>query len=97
MNYKHLDEKKKAQIDVLFNLHYSMREIGRQLDISHSSVSRYLRKKPKSKKTLKGTEPYWRDGSTDPVKSTVRRAPLQHIAFEHVGYYGRWPKVAKAF
>ena len=34
MNYKHLDEKKKAQIDVLFNLHYSMREIGRQLDIS---------------------------------------------------------------
>lgn len=52
MNYKHLDEKKKAQIDVLFNLHYSMREIGRQLDISHSSVSRYLRKKPKSKKRL---------------------------------------------
>ena len=50
MNYKHLDEKKKAQIDVLFNLHYSMREIGRQLDISHSSVSRYLRKTKKQKK-----------------------------------------------
>ena len=53
--------------------------------------------KPKSKKPLKGTEPYWRDGSTDPVKSIVQRAPLQHIAFEHVGYYGRWPKVAKVF
>ncbi len=45
MNYKHLDEKKKAQIDVLFKLDYSMREIGRQLHISHSTVSRYLRKK----------------------------------------------------
>ena len=53
--------------------------------------------KTKKQNPLKGTEPYWRDGSTDPAKSTVRRAPLQHTAFEHVGYYGRWPKVAKAF
>ena len=53
--------------------------------------------KPKSKNPLKGMEPYWPDGSADPVKSIVQRAPLQHIAFEHVGYYGRWPKVAKSF
>ena len=52
MNYKHLDEKKKAQIDVLFKLDYSMREIGRQLHISHSTVSRYLRKKTTDKKRL---------------------------------------------
>ena len=42
-------------------------------------------------------EPYWKDGSMDPAKFIVWRAPLQHIAFEHVGYYGRWPKVAKVF
>ena len=42
-------------------------------------------------------EPYWRDGSTDPVKFIVHRAPDQLIALEHVGYSGRWPKVAKAF
>ena len=53
--------------------------------------------KTKKQKNLKGTEPYWRDGSADPVKSIVQRAPLQHIAFEHVGYYGRWPKAAKVF
>ena len=53
--------------------------------------------KTKSEKTLKGMEPYWRDGSTDPTKSIVQRAPLQHIAFEHVGYCGRWPKVVKSF
>ena len=53
--------------------------------------------KPKSKNPIKGKEPYWRDGSADPVKFTVQRAPLQHIAFEHVGYCGRWPKVAKSF
>ena len=58
---------------------------------------RHLGQKPKSKNPLKGTKPYWRDGSADPVKSIVRRAPLQHIAFGHVGYYDRWPKVAKSF
>jgi len=42
-------------------------------------------------------EPYWRDGSMDPVKFTVQRAPHQLIALEHVGYSGRWPKVAKIF
>ena len=58
---------------------------------------RHPGQKPKSKNPIKGTEPYWRDGSADPAKSIVQRAPLQHIAFEHVGYYGRWPKVAKSF
>ena len=42
-------------------------------------------------------EAYWKDGLMDPVKFIVQKAPLQHIAFEHDGYYGRWPKVAKAF
>ena len=53
--------------------------------------------KPKSKNPLKGTEPYWKDGSADPVSFIAQRAPFQHIAFEHVGYYGRWPKVARSF
>lgn len=50
MNYKHLDEKKKAQIDILHECECSTREIGRYLNISHSTVSRYLNKvhKPKS-------------------------------------------------
>lgn len=52
MNYKHLNEKKKAQIDVLYELNYSMREIGRQLKISHSSVSRYLNQITKEKKVF---------------------------------------------
>ena len=42
-------------------------------------------------------EPYWKDGSMDTAKFIVQRAPLQLIALEHVGYYGRWPKVAKSF
>ncbi len=50
MNYKHLDEKKKAQIDILYGLKYSMREIGRKLSISHSTVSRYLKKPTRKKK-----------------------------------------------
>ena len=53
--------------------------------------------KPKNKSPVRETEPYWRDGSMDPAKFIVQRAPLQPIAFEHVGYYGRWPKVAKSF
>lgn len=32
MNYKHLDEKKKAQIDILHECKCSMREIGRRLN-----------------------------------------------------------------
>lgn len=41
MNYKQLDDKKKEVIDTLLNLNYSMREIGRIMNISHSTVSRY--------------------------------------------------------
>ena len=58
---------------------------------------KHLGQKPKSKTPLKGTEPYWRDGSADPAKSIMQKAPLQHIASGHVGYYGRWPKVTKGF
>ena len=58
---------------------------------------RHPGQKPKSKNPIKGTEPYWKVGSTDPVKFTIQKAPLQHIAFEHVGYYSRRPKVAKVF
>ncbi len=50
MNDKHVDEKKKAQIDILYGLKYSMREIGRKLSISHSTVSRYLKKPTRKKK-----------------------------------------------
>ena len=42
-------------------------------------------------------EPYWKDGSMDPAKFIVQRVPPQLIALEHVGYYDRWPKVAKSF
>ena len=41
MNYKQLNDKKKAQIDILLKLGHSMREVGRILNISHSTVSRY--------------------------------------------------------
>ena len=41
MHYKQLDQKKKAQIDILLESGLSMREIGRRLNISHSTVSRY--------------------------------------------------------
>jgi Transposase and inactivated derivatives, IS30 family len=41
MNYKQLDDRKKAQIDALMENGYSMREVGRRLGISHSTVSRY--------------------------------------------------------
>ena len=42
-------------------------------------------------------EPYGKDGSMDPVKFIVQRAPDQLIALEHVGYSGRWQKLAKIF
>ena len=51
----------------------------------------------KAKKNLKGTEPYWRDGSMDPVKFIVQRASHQLTALEHVGYSDRWPEVARSF
>lgn len=41
MNYTQLDDKKKAQIDVLLENGYSMRESARMLGISHSTISRY--------------------------------------------------------
>lgn len=44
MNYKQLDDKKKAQIDILLDLGYSMRKVGRMMSISHSTISRYKNK-----------------------------------------------------
>ena len=41
MNYKQLDEKKKAQIDILLNQGLSMRKTAEILNISHSTISRY--------------------------------------------------------
>lgn len=41
MNYKQLNEKMKAQIDILLDLGHSMRAVARIMDISHSTVSRY--------------------------------------------------------
>ena len=41
MNYKQLTEKKKVEIDILLKQNMSMREVGRRLGISHSTISRY--------------------------------------------------------
>lgn len=41
MNYKHLTEKNKVEIDILLKQNLSMREVARRLKISHSTVSRY--------------------------------------------------------
>lgn len=41
MNYNQLNDKKKVEIDILLKQGYSMREVGRRLNISHSTISRY--------------------------------------------------------
>ncbi|MEG0275685.1 MAG: helix-turn-helix domain-containing protein, partial [Coprobacillus sp.] len=41
MNYKQLDQNKKAQIDILLENEYPLREAARILGISHSTISRY--------------------------------------------------------
>jgi len=41
MNYTQLTEKKKVEIDILLKQGLSMREVGRRLNISHSTISRY--------------------------------------------------------
>lgn len=50
MKYKQLDEKKKAQIEILLKCKMTMREIGKKLNISHSTVSRYKNKVYKKRK-----------------------------------------------
>lgn len=47
MYYKHLDEKKKAQIDILLQQGLSMRKVAKILNISHSTISRYKANKHK--------------------------------------------------
>ena len=41
MNYTQLTEKKKVEIDILLEQKLSMREVGRRLNISHTTISRY--------------------------------------------------------
>ena len=41
MNYNKLTEKKKVEIDILLEQGMSMREVGRRLGVSHSTISRY--------------------------------------------------------
>lgn len=41
MNYTQLTEKKKVEINILLEQGMSMREVGRRLSISHSTISRY--------------------------------------------------------
>jgi len=50
MYYKQLDEKKKAQIDILLQQNISMRKIAKILNINHSTISRYKSKKNKYRK-----------------------------------------------
>ena len=50
MNYTQLTEKKKVEIDILLAQGYSMREVARRLDISHSTISRYKAGKYKKRK-----------------------------------------------
>ncbi len=50
MYYKQLDEKKKAQIDILLQQNLSMRKIAKILNISHSTISRYKSNKHKGRK-----------------------------------------------
>ena len=49
MNYTQLTEKKKVEIDILLNQGLSMREVGRILKISHSTISRYKANKYKKR------------------------------------------------
>lgn len=51
MNYKQLNEKKKVEIDILLKQGLTMREVGRRLGISHSTISRYKSKKYRKRKT----------------------------------------------
>lgn len=44
MHYKQLSEKVKAQIDILLQTGYSMRQAAKQLGIHHTTISRYKRK-----------------------------------------------------
>ena len=50
MNYTQLTEKKKVEIDILLNQGLSMRKVGRILNISHSTISRYKANKYKKRK-----------------------------------------------
>ena len=48
--YTQLTEKKKVEIDILLDQGFSMREVGRRLKISHSTISRYKSRKYRKRK-----------------------------------------------
>ena len=50
MNYTQLTQKKKVEIDILLSQGMSMREVGRILEISHSTISRYKSNKYRKRK-----------------------------------------------
>ena len=50
MNYTQLNEKKKAQIDILLQEGLSMRKTAKIMNISHSTISRYKSNKYKRRK-----------------------------------------------
>lgn len=50
MNYTHLTDKKKVEIDILLKQGFSMREVAKRLNISHSTISRYKSGKYKKRK-----------------------------------------------
>lgn len=50
MNYKQLTEKNKVEIDILLKQNLSMREVGRRLKISHSTISRHKSGKYRKRK-----------------------------------------------
>jgi IS30 family transposase len=49
MNYTHLSDKKKVEIDILLKQGLSMRSVGKILKISHSTISRYKARKYKKR------------------------------------------------
>ena len=57
MNYKQLTGKKKVEIDILLEQGLSMRKVGKILNISHSTISRYKAKKYR-KREMKVEEKY---------------------------------------
>ena len=50
MYYKQLDEKKKAQIDILLQQGLSMRKVAKIMNISHSTISRYKARKYRNRR-----------------------------------------------
>ena len=68
-----------------------------QSEVKGCIIIRHPSSLQRNKNPLQGTEPYWRDGLTDPAKFIAQRIQYQPTALEHVGYSGRWPKVVRIY